>query len=418
MEQPIMNATGGPMTGVNVVEIGVWVAGPAAAGILADWGASVIKVEPPAGDPSRQFHAMLGGDLPTNPVFELDNRSKRGVALDITQPAAYEAVCALIDNADVFVSNLRPGALERLKLDPVTMMARNPRLIYASITGYGSEGEDRDRAAFDIGAFWSRSGIADLLTPAGGMPPYQRGGMGDHPTGMSAAAAISAALFHRERTGEGQLVSTSLLRQGMYTVGFDLSLALGWGRVPSKAARQTMASPTVNHYVASDGRRFWMIGLEGSRHWPSLARAVGHEEWITDERFSTPLARAQNASVLVDLLDAEFATKTLDEWEAVFALDPQMFWAPVQTVDDVLADPQTWAAGAYIEVPGPLGPSTMLATPVDFAGTPWAPTGPAPDLGEHTREVLVELGYDDDRIDAMYASGAAVTRQWFGEPEL
>ena len=402
----------GPMAGIRVVEMGVWVAGPAAAGILADWGADVIKVEPPTGDPCRQFHSMLGGDLPTNPVFELDNRSKRGVALDLAQPEAYEAVCALIDRADVFISNMRPGALERLRLDPQAMMARNSRLIYAAITGYGNEGDERDRAAFDIGAFWCRSGIADLLTAEGGMPPYQRGGMGDHPTGMSAAAAISAALFHRERTGEGQLVSTSLLRQGMYTVGFDLNLALGWGRVPARAARQTMGSPTVNHYAAQGGKRFWLIGLEGTRHWPSLVRAVGHDEWLNDERFATPLARAQNASILVTLLDLEFAQKTLEEWAEVFAADPEMFWAPVQTVEDVLADPQTWAAGAYVDVPGA---ATMVATPVDFDGTPWAPRSGAPDLGEHTREVLSELGYDDARIDAMYVSGAAATRPWFGD---
>jgi crotonobetainyl-CoA:carnitine CoA-transferase CaiB-like acyl-CoA transferase len=404
----------GPMAGIKVVEIGVWVAGPAAAGILADWGASVIKVEPPSGDPSRLFHAMLGGDLPTNPVFELDNRSKRSVALDLAKPEAREIICALIDQADVFVSNLRPGALERLGLDPETLMARNPRLVYCSISGYGLNGEDRDRAAFDIGAYWARSGIADLLTPEGGMPPYQRGGMGDHPTGMSGAAAISAALFHRERTGQGQLVSTSLLRQGMYTVGFDMNLALGWGRVPAKAARATMASPTVNHYASKDGRRFWLIGLQGARHWPSLCRAVGREAWIDDERFATPVDRAQNAAVLTQLLDAEFAEKTLEEWAAIFADDPEMFWAPVQTVDDVLGDPQTWAAGAYVDVPGPDGPSTMVATPVDFSGTPWAPRGHAPDLGEHTREVLEELGYDEARITELYDAGIAVTRPWFG----
>lgn len=402
------------MTGVKVVEIGVWIAGPAAAGILADWGADVVKIEPPAGDPARLFHAMLGGDLPVNPVFELDNRSKRSVALDLTNPDALQVALELIDQADVFVSNVRPSALERLGLDHQTLAARNPRLIYASVTGYGNAGDDHDRAAFDIAAYWARSGIASLLTPPNGMPPYQRGGMGDHPTGMSAAAAISAALFARERSGEGQLVTTSLLRQGMYTIGFDLNLALGWGRVPAKAARESMASPTVNHYGASDGKRFWMVGLEGGRHWPPLARAVGHAEWISDERFATPLARAQNAPELTRLLDAEFATKTLAEWTEIFSRDPEIFWSPIQDVDDVLADPQTRSAGGFVEVPGADGPTTMIATPVDFAGTPWEPRSHAPDLGEHTRDVLAELGRTPEQIDAMFAVGAAHSRAWFG----
>ncbi len=407
----------GPMVGVKVVEIGVWVAGPAAAGILGDWGADVIKIEPPEGDPCRQFHAMLGGDLPTNPAFELDNRSKRSICLDLSKPAAREIALELIDQADVFVSNLRPGALERLGLDFETLCVRNERLIYASITGYGLDGDDRDRAAFDIGAYWARSGIASLLTPPGGLPPYQRGGMGDHPTGMSAAAAISAALYARERTGKGQHVATSLMRQGMYTVGFDLNFALGWGRVAAKATRESMASPTINHYAASDGRRFWLIGLEGVRHWPSLARVVGHEDWITDERFATPLARMQNAIVLTGLLDAAFATKTFDEWALEFAKDPLIFWAPIQDVDEVIADPQAWAAGGFIDVPTPDGSTTtMIATPVDFGGVPCEPRSLAPDLGEHTRSILTELGHTGASIDALYANGSAQTHKWFGEP--
>ncbi len=403
----------GPMAGVRVVEIGVWIAGPAAAGILADWGAEVVKIEPPAGDPARLFHAMLGGDMPVNPVFELDNRSKRSIGLDLRQSNALDVALELIGRADVFVSNVRPGALERLGLDYDTLAARNPRLIYASITGYGHEGEDSDRAAFDIAAYWARSGIASLLTAPGGMPPYQRGGMGDHPTGMSAAAAISAALFARERTGKGQLVTTSLLRQGMYTIGFDLNLALLWGRVPAKATRESMASPTVNHYAASDRKRFWLVGLESARHWPPLCRAVGRLEWLTDERFATPPARAQNAVILTPLLDAEFATKTLGEWTDVFSHEPDIFWSPVQDVDDVLSDPQTRAAGGFVNVPGPDGPTTMIATPVDFSATPWEPRSLAPDLGEHTREVLTELGRTESEIDALFATGAAHARPWF-----
>jgi crotonobetainyl-CoA:carnitine CoA-transferase CaiB-like acyl-CoA transferase len=170
----------GPMDGVRVVELGVWVAGPAAGGILADWGADVVKIEPPAGDPARSFQQMLGGDMPNNPVFELDNRSKRSVVVDLTTPEGKAVALDLLDAADVFVTNIRPGALARAGLDHATLLARNPRLVYAIITGYGLDGPDADRAAYDIAAFWARSGIAHLLTPPNADPPFQRGGMGDH----------------------------------------------------------------------------------------------------------------------------------------------------------------------------------------------------------------------------------------------
>jgi crotonobetainyl-CoA:carnitine CoA-transferase CaiB-like acyl-CoA transferase len=398
----------GPMDGVRVVELGVWVAGPAAGGILADWGADVVKIEPPAGDPARSFQQMLGGDMPNNPVFELDNRSKRSVVVDLTTPEGKAVALDLLDAADVFVTNIRPGALARAGLDHATLLARNPRLVYAIITGYGLDGPDADRAAYDIAAFWARSGIAHLLTPPNADPPFQRGGMGDHSVGISCAAAVSAALFARERTGEGQLVSTSLLRQGVYTVGFDLNMALGWGLTTQVGTREAMGNPAINNYTAGDGRRFWIVGLEGARHWPPLARAVGHPEWLDDERFATPQARAQNARTLIAALDEVFATKTLAEWSAVFDTEPDFFWAPVNGPDDILADPQLRHAGGLVDVPDELGTTTMIASPADFHGTPWAPRWIAPKLGEHTDEVLAELGRTPQQIAAMHEAGAVV----------
>ena len=396
----------GPMDGVRVVELGVWVAGPAAGGILADWGADVVKIEPPAGDPSRIFQRMLGGDMPTNPVFEQDNRSKRSIMLDLGTDAGIATALELIDGADVFVTNVRSAGLTRLGLDWESLRARNPRLIYCAITGYGFEGDDADRPAFDIAAFWARSGIAHMLTPDGADPPFQRGGMGDHNTGLSGAAAVSAALYHREKTGEGQLVSTSLYRQGAYTLSFDMNITLMWGLTLAVGERHTIGNPTTNNYVASDGKRFWVVGLEADRHWPPLARAVGHPEWIDDERFSTAMARAMNATELIALLDAEFATKTKDEWIEVFATEPDFFWAPVNSIDDVIADPQSEAGGLFVDVPDGVSSTRMVSTPVDFHGTPWEPRMVAPGLGEHTDEVLRELGYDDDRIESMRTGGA------------
>ncbi len=394
------------MDGVRVVELGVWIAGPAAAGVLADWGADVIKIEPPAGDPARTFQRMLGGDMPTNPVFELDNRSKRSIVVDLATDSGRALALELIDSADVFVTNVRSGALARAGLGAATLLERNPRLIYGHITGYGLEGPDADRAAYDIAAFWARSGIAHLLTPDGAKLPFQRGGMGDHSTGVQFAGAISAALFSRERTGHGQLVSSSLLRQGVYTIGFDLNLVLGWGQHPEIGNRETMLNVCINNYTAGDGRRFWIVGLEGDRHWPPIARSIGRTEWLADERFATARSRAHNARELIALLDAEFAKKSLDEWADVFAEEPDMFWAPVNSAEEILNDPQLRHAGGLVEVPDEFGSTTMIATPADFGGTPWSPRWIAPKLGEHTAEILHEFGRSDDDIAALVSEGA------------
>jgi len=396
----------GPMEGIRVIEMGVWVAGPAAGGILADWGADVVKIEPPGvGDPARLFQQMLGGDLPFNPVFEMDNRSKRSLCLDVRTDAGRAIARELIDGADVFLTNIRMGALERLGLDPTSLSASNPRLVYAAITGYGTEGPERDRAAYDIAAFWARSGIAHALTQPGGHPPFQRGGMGDHNAGLAAAAAVSAALFQRERSGEGQLVSTSLLREGLYTLSFDLSVALRFGRPIQVADRKTMPNPCINNYQDRDGRWFWIVGLEGDRHWPPLARAVGHSEWIEDPRFATALDRAMNAGALIGLLDEIFATKTRDEWAEVFDAEPDFFWAPVQDSDEVLQDPVAHAAGGFVEVPDGSGTTLLPATPVDFHGTPWTPRSMAPALGEQSDEILAELGRTPEQIADLRAEG-------------
>ncbi len=397
------------MDGVRVVELGVWVAGPAAGGILADWGADVIKVEPPSGDPARTFQRMLGGDMPTNPVFELDNRSKRSVVLDLASDAGKQLLDELLATADVFLTNIRASALARLGLDPDTLRARYPRLIYAIITGYGLAGEDADRPAYDIAAYWARAGLAASLTPPGGALPFQRGGMGDHTVGMTGAAMVSAALFARERTGEGDLVSTSLFRQGAYTIGFDVNLALMWGLSVSIGTREAMGNPAINNYTAGDGRRFWIVGLEGARHWPPLARVLGHPEWIEEEPYSTPQGRFANARELIATIDEIFATKTLDEWAELFATEPDFFWAPVQSVDELIADPQFRSAGGFVEVPDRDGATTtMLSTPVDFADHPWAPRATAPELGEHTGEVLGELGHDAAELVELAAAGVIV----------
>jgi crotonobetainyl-CoA:carnitine CoA-transferase CaiB-like acyl-CoA transferase len=395
----------GPLEGVRVVELGMWIAGPGAAGILADWGADVVKIEPPSGDPARSFQRTLGGDLPVNPVFELDNRSKRSVVMDLSTGEGRALALELVDGADVFLTNVRPAALTRVGLGHEQLLERNPGLVYALITAYGVDGPDAERAGYDIAAWWSRSGIVHLLTAPDQDPVWQRGGMGDHTVAMTGAAMVSAALVSRGRTGKGQLVSTSLLRQGAYTVGFDVNVALMWGRSLAHARRGAAWNPCLNNYTAGDGRRFWLVGLEGDRHWPPLARVAGHPEWADDIRFATGRGRAEHAAELIAELDAIFATKPLDEWAEAFAAEPDLFWAPMNTIDDLLADEQFHAAGGLVGVPDGLGETTMLATPADFHGTPWAPRALAPELGEHTEQVLRELGRSDADIARLAAAG-------------
>jgi crotonobetainyl-CoA:carnitine CoA-transferase CaiB-like acyl-CoA transferase len=392
------------MQGIKVVEVGMWVAGPAAAGILGDWGAEVIKIEPPEGDPFRALLSGIFGGV--NPPFELDNRNKRSVGLNLSTEEGRALAAQLVDDADVFVTNARPGALARAGLDFETVSARNPRLVYAHVTGYGLAGEDKDRAAYDVGAFWSRAGVAAALSPEGTPLPYQRGGMGDHMAGLAAAGAVSAALFNRERTGEGQLVSVSLLRIGMYMLGWDVNMAsrLGVPAIPMTVA--SPPNPMITGYAAGDGKRFWLLGLQGDRLWPDLLRAVDKPEWATDERYESMEARFANSPQLVVELGEIFATKPMDAWAAIFDAE-NVWWAPVQHAHELVDDPQARAGGGFVAVPIDGGePLDMVATPIDFMGTPWSVRSTAPEFGQHTEEVLLELGYDWDRIIELKDLGA------------
>ena len=395
----------GPMEGIKVVELGFWVAGPAAGGILADWGADVVKVEPLDGDPFRGLAWFFSDSGDLNPPFELDNRSKRSIALEIRHPDGMAILLELIAGADVFITNLRPGAVDDARLDYESIRESNPRLIYASVTGYGLEGEDRDRPAFDVGAVWARSGVAHAITPPGAEYPMQRGGMGDHMTAMSAVGAISAALFHRERTGEGQEVRTSLLRLGAYMMGWDANLNLRCGIETVPMTRTTVPNPLITYYTAADGKSFWMLGLEGDRHWPQTVRALAKPEWEFDRRFDSIETRIVNATELTELIDGVIASKPIAEWTEIFD-NHDVWWAPIQATHDLVNDPQLRANGGIVSVPTPDGSTAeMVASPVDFSGTPWEPRDIVPELGQHTELILMELGHDWDKIEALKTAG-------------
>ncbi len=403
----------GPLEGIRVVELGLWVAGPSCAVILCDWGAEVVKIEPPAGDPFRGlFASTIGAAIAVNPPFEVDNRGKRSVALNLDHEDGRSIARQLIDRADVFVSNMRPRVLDDFGLDYETLAKANPRLVYAQITGYGPDGPNRDRAAYDIGAFWSRAGVAASLTPEGAPLPQQRGGMGDHMTGMGAAGAVCAALLARERTGKGQRVAVSLMRIGVYMMGWDASLALRL-KVPIQAYdREHALNPIINCFRSGPsadsgqaGRWFWLLLLQADRHWPDLCRAIGREELLTDERFADINIRREHTPELVEELDQVFATKTLEAWGEIFDRE-NVWWAPVNTLNDMVADPVAQEAGVFREVEGPDGPVPFVATPADFDATPAGPQGLSPELGQHTEEVLLELGYDWEQIIPLKEKGA------------
>ncbi|MFE9442258.1 CaiB/BaiF CoA transferase family protein [Streptomyces sp. NPDC006602] len=381
-----------PLEGIAVVELGMWVAAPAAATMLADWGADVVKVEAPTGDPNRYTLKHVGQDIDSAPPFETDNRGKRGIVLDLRSQDGKDVLERLLERADVFVTNLRPGALERLGLSPDALRTRHPRLVVGTLTGYGWTGAERDRAGYDVSAFWARPGIAAMLNPAGQPPPGIRPGLGDRTAAANLVAGVLAALLRRARTGEGGVVDVSLLRSGTYANGNDLALQNFFGKRGRTRPRTEHESPLYNSYRAADDRWFWLVGLEGNRHWPGVVKALGRQDLETDERFATGKARRGHVRELIAVFDEEFAKRPLEEWAERFDAEG-VWWAPVQTLAEVAADPQAEAVGAFVEQPG-MGdapPLRTVATPVAFWGVDEKPRGGAPTLGEHTDEVLREL---------------------------
>ncbi|HUF97281.1 MAG TPA: CoA transferase [Ilumatobacter sp.] len=382
----------GPLSGIRVVELGVVVAGPSAAALMAGLGADVIKVEPPEGDPWRGARVAA--------LFDLDNRSKRSICLNLKSAEARAVLDGLVADADVFVSNVRPSALRRSGFDAESLMARHPSLIYAHISGYGYTGVAADKAGYDVGAFWARSGYVATIVGDGIEPPMPRAGMGDHTTAVTLLAGINAALFDRTRTGRGRFVSTSLMRAGTFVVSSDLSIRLrGDDHVPG--VRRVLFNPTLGCYRTSDDRWFFLLGLQFDRHWPVVVRAVGRPELADDPRFTTPRQLVEHLDDAVAELDAVFATRTMSDWADVFALH-DVWWDPVQSLDDVIADPVFHDSGALVTTDDG---EQVIGLPFDIGDDVPRPTR-APELGEHTETLLLDLGYTWDDISALKETGA------------
>jgi len=394
----------GIMDGIKVVEVASWTYVPVAGAVLAEWGADVIKIEhPESGDPQRGLAAS--GLVPTGPggvahMMELPNRGKRSVGLDLGTAEGRTILLELSATADVFLTNFRPQARRKLAIDVEDIRAVNPSIIYVRGSGQGQRGPDAEMGGYDGCTFWGRGGPSDIISdPDDGYPIAQPGpAFGDVLGGLTIAGGISAALFHRERTGEAVVVDNSLLATSMWATGAS-SLAAGLfgvDRLPRRDRTET-PNPIVGTYRTADGRFISLVMLESDRYFGDLVTLLGRPELATDPRFSDAAARAANSAACVGALDEAFAQKNLADWKPILA-KAKGVWAVVQTPSELLVDPQALANGYIRDVEAKSGTVfRMVPSPLQFDERPPDLTR-APDHGEHTDEVIGELGYDQDAL--------------------
>lgn len=393
-----------PLEGIRVVEVASFVAAPSAGALLADLGAEVIKVEVPEGELYRHTRPRMNGfksEIDISPAFEMDNRGKRSLTLDLTRPEARDALLRVIDRADILLTNLLPGRQRRFGLDPDSLRARRPALVHATLNGYGTRGDEADRPAFDYTAYWARSGMMDIMRAPDATPAFLRPGVGDHAAGMSLVCGVLAALRVRDRTGVGQAIEVSLLQIGMYIQGNDLAQVLVAGEPPPMHDRATPRNPLWNLYPTRDGRWLMLVMIDSIRYWPPICRALGREDLILDPRFSGPVERYKNSRDLVAIFDPIFLTRSLEEWER--ALEKAgIIWSAVRRLDEVSADPQAREMGYMPKVEHPrVGTFPTVGTPFLMSDFAMPANRPAPELGADSATVLREAGLSDDEIEKL-----------------
>ena len=397
------------LEGLKVIEMATYVAAPAAGAMLRDWGAEVIKVEPLNGCPMRRFFEGMKSNVPIegNPIFTLDNRGKKGISINTSDEKGAEIVRELIKDADIFLTNVRPQSLESAKLDHESLLKVNPKLIYCSLTGYGLEGEEKNRPGFDVAAYWSRSGMAHLTQRKGEEPLPIRTASGDHITAISTVSGILAAVYERTKTGKGKVVETSLLRTGIYSLSSDMALQLKFGRVPSTKKRDEQINPIFNFFKTKDDRWICLSPRAGGDYdLPKVVRALGKEEWLKNEKFNTNQARRENAKEFIDEMDRAFSQYTMSEWGE--KLDEQdLIWSPVQNLKEVSKDKQAIDSGAFSEVEDQDCDEnySTVSSPVRFHNSDDGPKGPAPKLGQDNFEVLKGIGINEDQINELIDRG-------------
>jgi crotonobetainyl-CoA:carnitine CoA-transferase CaiB-like acyl-CoA transferase len=397
------------LEGLKVIEMATYVAAPAAGAMLRDWGAEVIKVEPLNGCPMRRFFEGMKSNVPIegNPIFTLDNRGKKGISINTSDEKGAKIVRDLIKDADIFLTNVRPKSLESAKLNHEELHKINPKLIYCSLTGYGLDGEERNRPGFDVAAYWSRSGMAHLTQRKGEEPLPIRTASGDHITAISTVSGILAAVYERTQTGKGKVVETSLLRTGIYSVSSDMALQLKFGRVPSTKKRDEQINPIFNFFKTKDDRWICLSPRAGGDYdLPKVVRALGKEDWLENEKFNTNQARRENAKEFIEEMDRAFSQHTMAEWgEKLDAQD--LIWSPVQNLKEVSKDKQAIASGAFSEVEDQDCNEnySTVSSPVKFHNSDDGPKGPAPKLGQDNFEVLKGLGINEEEINNLIDNG-------------
>ncbi|MBA7715131.1 Cinnamoyl-CoA:phenyllactate CoA-transferase [subsurface metagenome] len=400
----------GPLDEVKVVEITMFQQGPVAGMRLGDLGADVIKVEPKTGDPARGMMRIIGADTGLkgrNFYFESNNRNKRSIVLDLKTGKGMKIFLKLIDRTDIFLTNMSLEAPQRMGIGPEALMARNPRLIYAHASGWGRKGPDANELSFDYTGI-ARSGTMMMCGERGGPPATLIPGMGDEQGGLICAWAVTAALYAREKTGKGQLVDTSLMGSLIALHGVNFGAPGVLGKEFPRFIRAEAGNPIYNHYKCKDDKWIVIAHLQPDRYWPNVCKAMGLEKLEHEPRFNSIEARHDNGKELVSILDKKFATKTRDEWMKIFKTE-NVICSPIQSSSEVFEDPQALANDYVIGVDHPVwGKIKMLGFPWTFAETPASVKREAPELGQHTEEILLELGYTWDDITKLKDEGVII----------
>jgi crotonobetainyl-CoA:carnitine CoA-transferase CaiB-like acyl-CoA transferase len=396
-----------PLAGIRVVEIASFVAAPAGGALLADLGADVVKVEVPRGEVYRYSTPRTGGyksDFPEAPHFQMDNRGKRSLALDITKEAARAALLRVIDGADVVVTNMLPHRQKKYGIDAESLRATRPQLIFASLSGYGPVGPDSTQPAFDYTAYWARTGFMNTMHDEGVPPSFLRPGVGDHAAALALVTGILSALRVRDQNGVGQVVDVNLMHISFYIQGNDAANTLATGQSPPNHDRRRPRNPLWNHYETNDQRWLFLVMIESDRYWPELCRALGLEELLEDERFEGPVNRYRNSEVLTARLQECIAQRSLADWEKRLA-GRTLIWAPTRTLAEAVADPQAREAGVFQTTEHPTaGEFLSIAPPVQMSGFDLRSSRPAPGLGEDSTDVLAEAGLTKEEIEKALAS--------------